>query len=198
MKSLQKLLLIVGFVAIALTALVITVEKSLGPKEDKVIVTSQSILDRISDHYFVVTKSVVVNQDSEITVDKGSKWSNLFWGQTIDARGVIRVDIGVDLSSLTEEDIVVNHKKKTVSIALPQATILNASQFGDIEVDTKQGILKYVLDNDPNDDHNRALDQLITDATVAVRSDETLFEEARTDSSKLLRLIVESLDYTLE
>ncbi len=198
MSGLRKNLLLAGFVLLAAAALIVAVKFAVGgPKEDQVTVTARSILDRISDQYFVVTKSVYVDQKAEIKVDTGSKWSNLFWGQTVKADGVIRVDVGVDMSKLTEQDIVVDQRAKTVRIDVPPADILNASQYGDIEVETKQGVLKYVLDNNPNEDHNRALQQLIAGAKEAVRQDPQLFSAARQDASKILQLIVGGLGYKL-
>ncbi len=198
MSGLRKNLLLAGFVLLAAAALIVAVKFAVGgPKEDQVTVTARSILDRISDQYFVVTKSVYVDQKAEIKVDTGSKWSNLFWGQTVKADGVIRVDVGVDMSKLTEQDIVVDQRAKTVRIDVPPADILNASQYGDIEVETKQGVLKYVLDNNPNEDHNRALQQLIAGAKDAVRQDPQLFADARQDAAKILQLIVGGLGYKL-
>ena len=37
--------------------------------------------------------------------------------------------------------------------------------MGDIEVDSTSGVLKLLLKNDPNADHNLASEQLINDAT---------------------------------
>ncbi len=198
MSGLRKNLLLAGFVLLAAAALVVTVKFAFGgAKEEQITVTARSILERISDQYFVVTKSVYIDQKAEITVDTGSRWSNLFWGQTVKADGVIRIDVGVDLSKLEEKDITVDHRAKTVRIDVPPADILNASQYGDIEVETKQGILKYVLDNDPNEDHNRALQQLIAGAKEAVRQDQRLFGDARQDAAKILRLIVAGMGYQL-
>ncbi|MEA3248800.1 MAG: DUF4230 domain-containing protein [Patescibacteria group bacterium] len=196
MGTIRKTLLTLGFAALAI-AVLLFVGNSIFRGGDKVDVTSQAILERISDNYFVVTKSAFVDEMTEITIDKGSSWSNFFWGQTLTARGRVRIDIGVDLSGITEDDIVIDHANKTVVIAVPQAEILDASQHGNIEVESKQGILKTLLDSDPNDDHNRALAQLITEAKVAVSEDTSLFVEARNDSTRILELIVQSFGYTL-
>ena len=198
MSHFRKNLYAIGFVLIALAILVgvgAVVFRSSG--QDRIEVSSRSILERISDQYFVVTKSAYVDQESTITIDKGSRWSNFFWGQTVKAEGVIRIDVGVDLSRLTEDDITVDHQTKTVRVDVPSADILNASQHGDIEVESDQGVLKYLLDNDPNEDHNRALLQLIADAKEMVRQDQALFYDARQDSSKLLYLIVSGMNYKL-
>ncbi len=187
----------IGFVALAIAALIITVKFGLFSKPEEKTITSRAILERIADNYFVVTKSAIIYEEVEISVDKGSAWSNMLWGQTVKARGTVRIDIGVNLAGLDENSIVVNHRDKTVAIAVPRAEILDASQYGAIEVDSQQGVLKWLTDNDPNEDHNRALEQLLEEAHTSISTDERLFTEARRDSTKLLELIVESFDYTL-
>lgn len=196
MGTIRKTLFAVGFAALAL-AVLLYVGNSVFRGGDEETVTSTAILERISDNYFVVTKSAIIDEEVEMTVDKGSSWSNFFWGQELTARGRIRIDIGVDLAGISEDDIAIDHKNRTVTIAVPQAEILDASQYGNIEVATKQGILKTLLDSDPNDDHNRAQAQLITEARAAISEDAVLFEEARRDSLRVLELIVRSFDYTL-
>ncbi|MFH2063289.1 MAG: DUF4230 domain-containing protein [bacterium] len=202
MFGIRRALLLVGFVLLSAAALALVLRFSLGwgapEPEPQVTVTARSILERVSDRYFVVTKSVYVDQKSEITVDTGSRWSNFFWGQTVQANGVIRVDVGVDMTRLAEDDITVDSRSKTVRIDIPPADILDASQYGDIEVESKQGVLKYVLDNDPNEDHNRALERLVADAKESVRQDPQLFADARRDAARLLGLIVEGTGYRLE
>lgn len=198
MLSIRKTIWAIGFAALSLTLLIGVIVLVTRPKaEPKTVVTARTILERIADRYVVVTKTAYVNQQSEITIDQGSRWSNLFWGQTVKARGIIKVDIGVDLSGLTEKDISVDSKARKVYIDIPNADIIGAYQYGDIEVETKQSVLKYIFDNDPNEDHNRALEQLVSDAKEAVRQDKTLFTAARQDSIGILRLVVESVGYEL-
>ncbi|MFH1047513.1 MAG: DUF4230 domain-containing protein [Patescibacteria group bacterium] len=197
MGTIKSYLYAIGFVALAIVALIITVKVGVFSKSEETQITSRAILERIADNYFVVTKSAIIYEEVEIAIDKGSTWSNLLWGQTVKARGTVRIDIGVDLAGLDESDIVINHQDKTVAISIPRAEILDASQYGAIEVDSKQGVLKWLTDNDPNADHNRALEQLIEEARASISTDEKLFTEARRDSTKLLELIVESFGYTL-
>lgn len=164
---------------------------------DRTVVTSQSILQEITDEYFVVTKTVYLNQDITITIDQGSRWSNFWWGQEIEAEATVRADIGVDLSGLSESDIVIDHEEREVLIYMPEAEILLASVEGDIEAATTQGVLKRLLDNDPNEDFNLAKQQLIEDAKTAVKSREDIFESAQADAVAVLELIVSSFDYQL-
>lgn len=199
MSRFAKLLTLIIVLSVALATLLFLGERlarSVNPAE-QIEISSRTILDRITDQYFVVTKTVVVDQTSNITIDQGSAWSNFLWGQTIEAHGTVRVDIGVDLSELSEEDIEINERTKTVTIALPDASVLDANQIGDIEVDTKSGVLKFLFENDPTEDHNLALKQLAEDARASVQSQE-LLEEARQDATKLLTLIVQDLGYTVE
>ena len=151
MSGFRKTLLLFGFVLLATAALIVVVKLDFSKpiQEEQVAITSLAILERISDQYFVVTKSVYVDQKSEIVVDTGSKWSNFFWGQTVKADGVIRVDVGVDMSQLTEKDIVVDQEAKTVRVDVPPADILNASQYGDIEVESQQGVQTEVRADAP-------------------------------------------------
>lgn len=200
MDKLQKVLIAAGFVILscALLVLVFIFLQQRNTPVPQTQITSRSVIDRIKDQYFVVTKTVVIDQESQIAIDQGSSWSNLFWGQTIDAESLIRIDIGVDMSQLEEGDVEIDEVNKKIIINLPQASILDASQFGDIEVTSKQGILKFFLDNNPNKDHNLALAKLIEEAKASIQDDQKLFDEARTDSIKLLELIIKDMGYTLE
>lgn len=196
MERIIRLLKTFGFAALGL-AVLIGVGAFVFRGGEKVEVTSRTVLDRISDAYFVVTKTVILDQSSEITVDRGSSWSNLLWGQTIEARADVRLDIGVDLSGLTEEDIEVNRLAKTVTVTLPEAVILDASIAGPIDVSNRQGILKRLLDNDPTGDHNLASAQLVSDARAAIAERPELTDEAREDAAKILKLVIDDLGYTL-
>jgi len=197
MLKLYRYLYAFGFALIAVAVLLLVIKFGFMNQTERTEVTSRAIIERIADNYFVVTKSAIIYEEVEINVDKGSAWSNLLWGQTVKARGTVRIDIGVDLAGLDENDIVIDNAAKTVSIAVPRAEILDASQYGAIEVDSKQGVLKWLTDNDPNEDHNTALQRLLEEARTSVSTDERLFTEARQDSTKLLELIVESFGYTL-
>lgn len=158
-------------------------------------ITAQTIVNRIQEQAFLVTKTVYIDQQSEIVIDRGSDWSNFWWGQTITAEGLIRTDVGVDLSKLTSENVKVDHEQKTITIQLPAAEILDSSLSGEIEVVTKSGILKKLLLNDANADYNLALSQLTTDAMTAVNADETLFVEARNTTINMLELLLAETGY---
>lgn len=200
MDKLNKAILTIGFFLIALflvLAAILVLVNRTGRKEVTEEITSTVVLEKITDQYFVVSKTVLIDQETEIKIDEGSRWSNFLWGQTITAEAMIRVDVGVDLSKLTTEDIKINDETKTVQITIPQASILDASQYGDIDVNSKKGVLKFLLDNDPNEDHNQALETLLKEAEKAIIDDQELLDEARRDSVKVIGLIVTNLSYDL-
>lgn len=161
-------------------------------------VTSQVVVDKINDQAFVVSKTVLLDQETQIEIDKGSKWSNFLWGQTINAGGLVRVDVGVDFSKIKATDIKIDQVNKIITIKTQGAEILDASMAGDIKVTSKSGILKFLLENDPNQDHNLAADQLIDEAKKTVTTDDELIKEAEEDSLNVLKLTLQDLGYTVE
>jgi hypothetical protein len=196
-KSLKSYLYAIGIATLGLALLILVIKFGILNKPAQENITSLTVLNKIADHYFIVTKTAYLDQKTEIEIDQGSTWSNLLWGQTLIARGMIRIDIGVNLFELTEKDIIIDHKNKTVQINIPPATIMNSSQTGGIEVSNKQGVLKRLLDNEPTEDHNRAVAQLISDAQQAIKQNNELFITAQQDAVKLLELIIDGLNYTL-
>lgn len=167
-------------------------------KEPEPELNSQTIIKQIKDQSFLVTKTVILDESVEIEVDQGSAWSNLWWGDSIEAEALIRMDIGIDFSKIENENISIDQENKTISIKLPQVSVLDASQYGDIEVRSSKGILKFLLENDPNDDHNRALQALITSAEKSVQTQSDIYREAEENAVKFLDLIVGDLGYELE
>lgn len=198
MDNLKKILVVTLIViAVAISAFLggQFFQRSSERQTREQTVTSQTIVNRIQEQAFLVTKTVYIDQESEIVIDRGSDWSNFWWGQTITAEGLIRSDVGVDLSKVTAESIVVDHDQKTITISVPAAEILDTSLSGEIEVVTKSGILKKLLLNDTNADYNLALSQLTTDATAAVNADEALFVEARNSTTSMLELLLAETGY---
>jgi hypothetical protein len=101
--------------------------KALGVAENQPpVVNSQVILDRITDQYFLVTKTVFVNSKAEIDTPKNNNWTDLFTGKKITVLGLIRVDVGVDMKNMRLENITVDAKNKIVTIDLPHAEILDS------------------------------------------------------------------------
>lgn len=160
-------------------------------------INTRSILHEITTKYEVITKSLFIDQATEITYDQGDSISNWLWGQTITARGVVKVDIGVDLASLSEADVTVDESAKTVSVIIPAAKVVSTSKFGNIEIENDQGILQYALENDPDGDFNKALDQLLVEAALAAETDTKTFVAAREEAARVIGVIVEGLGYEL-
>lgn len=160
-----------------------------------VVVTSQIILDKINDEAFIVTKTIFLDQKKTIRIDQGSDWSNFWWGQTITTEGIIRVDLGVDYKLISENDIAIDEESKTISINVPEATILDASLFGDLNVETSSGILRQLFASDRNKDYNLALQSLIEDASETVIINQELVAESENESLKILQLVLSDLGY---
>lgn len=159
------------------------------------VVTSQTILDKITDQYFLVTKTIFADSKAEIETPKNNNWTDLFTGKKITVSGLIRIDVGVDIKNLGTEKIIVDSQNKLVTINLPAAEILDSSLSGEIDVDVDKSILeklKGLLNDTRNEDYNLALQTLISTAENQVLADATIFAQARTDSMKLVELIVKN------
>jgi len=198
----NRIKIILLFVIIALLILVAAFfygryqGKKLGIAESKPVVSSQVILNRITDQYFLVTKTVFVDSKAEIDTPKNNNWTDLFTGKKITVSGLIRIDVGVDMKNMRLENIVVDSKNKIVTISLPHAEILNSSLSGELDVTADKSILEIIkglFKNTQNEDYNIALKTLIDSANSQVTADESIFEQARTDSVKLVTLIVTSM-----
>lgn len=165
-------------------------------KDASPVVSSQLILDRITSQYFLVTKTVFVNSKAEIETPKNNNWTDLFIGKKITVRGIVRVDVGVDMNKLSPDNIAVNNRQKVVIISLPPAEILDSSLSGELDVDDDKAIvekLKDLFKDTQNDDYNLALSTLIDNAKSQVINDEVVFNAARNDSLKLVQLIVSGM-----
>lgn len=160
------------------------------------IVNSQVILERITDQYFLVTKTVFINSKVEIETPKNNDWTDLFTGKKLTVLGLIRVDVGVDMKNMRPENIVVDSEKKIVTISLPHADILDSSLSGQLDLIADKSItekLKSLLKDTQNEDYNLALETLIASANSQVTANESIFSSAREDSAKLINLIVSGM-----
>ncbi len=191
-----KTVLVLVIVTILLFAGVFLYGKYIGKNSARLeqpIVTSQTILDRITDQYFLVTKTIFANSKAEIETPKSNNWTDLFTGKKITVSGLIRIDVGVDIKNLNAENIIVDSQNKLVTINLPAAEILDSSLSGEIDVDVDKSILeklKGILNDTRNEDYNLALQTLINTAKTQVLADTAIFTQAKTDSIKLIELIV--------
>lgn len=202
MNELKKLFITIAVLVLSLVLLIfigiLVVNWVRRPvvEEQVTEINSRVILDRITDEYFLVTKTVFVDQESEIVIDSGTAWSNIFWGNKIIAEAMVRVDVGVDVQDLSEGNFIVDDQNKTITINVPSASILDTSLDGEIEVSTERGLFRK-LNQDSNEDYNLALENLISEATIAVESDEEIFESAEGDAMQLMKLIVDDLGYEI-
>lgn len=199
----NRIKVIIIFVVIALLILVAVF--FYGRSQGKVaaelanrpsVVNSQVVLERITNQYFLVTKTVFVNSKAEIETPKNNDWTDLFTGKKLTVLGLIRVDVGVDMKNLRPENIVVDSQNKIVTISLPHAEILDSSLSGQLDLVADKSIvekLKGLLKNTQNEDYNLALQTLIANANSQVTADETIFTSARDDSAKLVQLIVSGM-----
>jgi hypothetical protein len=159
-------------------------------------VSSQIILDRITSQYFLVTKTVFSDSKVEIETPKNNNWTDLFVGKKIIVDGVIRTDVGVDMKNLSLNNIIVDSDKKTVTIKLPHAEILDSSLYGQLDFSENKAIvdrLKGFFKDTQNEDYNLALKALVDNAKTEVSADEEIFTQARADSVKLVTLIVSGM-----
>lgn len=159
-------------------------------------INSQVILERITNQYFLVTKTVFVNSKAEIETPKNNDWTDIFTGKKITVDGLIRVDVGVEMKNMRPENILVDTKQKTVTISLPHAEILDASLSGELSINEDKAVvekLKDIFKNTQNEDYNLALQTLIDNAKSQVTADENIFNSARADSLKLVELIVSGM-----
>lgn len=161
-------------------------------------VTSQIILDRITNQAFLLTKTVYLEQKAQIKIDQGSDWSNFWWGQIIDTNALMKVNVGVDLNDLSVANIFVDNINNKILINLPAAQILDATPEGDISVTTQNGVLKFLLANDPNDDYNQAFKQLKLDATSAVNKNPEILASAQTETITILGNLLKDTGYSVE
>ncbi|MFC1780183.1 DUF4230 domain-containing protein [Patescibacteria group bacterium] len=188
---------LIGFLAGITFGLIVGV-KITNSSTEKEVVSSTVILDKIKDQAFLVTRTVVTEQEAVISIDQGSAWSNFWWGHEITADGLMQVDVGVDLANLTTDDITVDDDNKIISINLPKAEVYNSSLEGDIEVTTQSGILKKLLATDDNEDYNLAFDELSLQAEAAVEEDEELLNEAQVSALSTLQVLLSDTGYTVK
>jgi copper chaperone CopZ len=166
-------------------------------KNETTTITKQTIVDKINVNSFLVTRTVYIDQKTQINIDQGSSWSNFFWGQNIEAQALVRADIGIDLSQITNENIFIDNNNKTIRLKIYQAEILDINVDGDIAVRTRTGILRYLLENDPTRDHNLAKTQITDAAKNVIIQDKRLMDEAIIDAQNILQIIFEDTGYKI-
>lgn len=167
------------------------------PQEKEVTIDRQAVIDRISQQGFLVTQVVIIDEEVTVTVDEGSSWSNFWWGHEVEAQSRMQVDVGIDLTEVSKEDIKIDDQKKQIKIDAPEASIYNISLLDDIEVKTKSGVLKKVFDSDKGEDFNLALDELRKTSRLSVESNEDVLRGAESSAEETLNGIFFQTGYEI-
>lgn len=160
-------------------------------------VNSQAILTALRDQGFLVTQTYVFDQPVTIKNTTGSAFKDFFVGQTIEARGSMEANLGIDLAKLSESDVIVDGNKVTIRASGPN--VFNTRLIGPIEVRNSQGILKRVLE--PDDGYNQALAELERAANEAATRPEITARAkttSETELGRLVRLIARDAEVTVE
>ncbi len=156
-------------------------------------ISSEIILQNLQNKGFLVTEDYVINQRVEIKKTSDVLWKDIIWGQKITATAVMKVSMGVDLSKLTKDEVMLSGDK--VRIKLPALEVQSVELVSDINLDNEQGILKRLLDNDNG--YNQALVQLKEEAKKSAQSPEVVKkagDNAKAEIEKFIKLIVPQLN----
>lgn len=200
MNKTNKILIkvIIGLFAILMIFIAFFIGVSVGEKyANNEAVTSTTVFNKITSSALLTSQVVYIDQKSSISVNNDSEWSSLLWGQTITSKGLMKVSVGVDISSVKDTDIAVDTVSKRITINLSAAKILNTELVGDIEITNQQGILKSLFANDPNADFNQALSQLVTDANAAVNADPAVLTAAYQQCVQIISNLYTGTGYTV-
>ncbi|MBU0661102.1 DUF4230 domain-containing protein [Patescibacteria group bacterium] len=157
---------------------------------EETTVSRDVLLTALRDEGFLVSQVAMFDEKVTIEQSTGSAWKDFFWGQDIIARATLQVSSGVDLSTLTAEDVVMSDE--AVEVLLPPVTIHAVELMGEVEVENNQGILKKLFDD--NDGYNPALGQLQESARETAKKDQfrLIAEQSAIDTvERLLRFIEE-------
>lgn len=164
---------------------------------NKMTVSSRSIYEKLTSSAFLTSKIAYLNQETTIEINNESEWSKLLWGQTLTAKGLIKVSVGIDLNEIKETDIAVDNNTKTITISLPQAEILNTELEGNIVTTNQRGILKLLLENDSDADYNLALQKLMSEAEAVLRNENIIFTDSFNHSSEIIKSLYQGTGYTV-
>ncbi len=192
-----RLLLMLSFIGLICAVSVSIILNAIRPQNQ---ITSDVVIDRVTSQLFLVTRTVYSDQELQIKIDRASEWNEFLWGKEISASGRVRVDLGVDLQGITNQDVRVDNTLKQIYIKAPAASILDASLQSKLTVTTGGSILTQIFDRNTNADYKMAVDELVSAAERAGRSDTTLLAETKTAAGEYLSLLFASSGYrvTLE
>lgn len=188
-------------ILLSITALLITAVYyygiHIGRYQDKneVEMSGQAVLREIQDNNFLVTKTIFLSEDIKVEVKYNSGWKDLLWGKTVNMRGLVRADMGVDVDRLSEKDITVDKNEKTILVKMPKAEILDINLDGDLSVETEKGVFEYIKDlftEDQEEIYNNAKNNIVSKAKEDIEANFILYEEAREQSKGMINLILKS------
>jgi hypothetical protein len=171
--------------------------KIFSPPTSKTTISSQVILTALQKQGFLVSQTYVFNQVVTIDNSSGSEWKDIFWGQKIKASGTIKINSGVDLHKLHDQDVIVTSQK--ITITLPAIEIQSTEVLGDVMLSNQQGLLKNIFDND--DGYNQAVARLKLEAekaAVAPELKQEAEENARNEIGRLLKFIDTTREIKIE
>ncbi|MCC6563634.1 DUF4230 domain-containing protein [Candidatus Uhrbacteria bacterium] len=151
----------------------------------RTVVSSQTILTALRDQGFLVTQTYVFDQPVTIRKTTGSVFKDFFVGQTIEARGSMEANLGLDLAKLSAEDVMASQTE--IVVRVPSTTLFNTRLIGPIEVKNSQGLLKRVLE--PDDGYNIALVELTAAAEAAARKPEIMDRATQKAVQEIERLV---------
>lgn len=155
-------------------------------------VDAQAILTALHDRGFLVSQTYIFDTPVTIERNSGNAFKDFFFGQTIEARGTMEVNMGVDLANVSDEDVTIDEEAGKITVRIPKARLFNARLVGPIELKNKEGILKRLLDSD--DGYNEALQQLSQTAEeMAQREDlvEHANDRAMEDIERILGYVAQ-------
>jgi hypothetical protein len=154
-------------------------------------VSTTQIFEKFQEQAFLVTQTFFLEQDTSIVMDAGSNWNNLLWGQEITASGLTRVDVGVDLSNISEQNIQVDNKLQTVRINMPSVEVLDSSITGPLDIDTSNGLLRRIFDDADGEEYNMAMEILVEKSQNSLEENPELLTEAVMSTEKAFEMFVE-------
>ncbi len=180
-----KIALSIIFLAIFFAAGAVAGYFLLKPPSDKTVVTAQVILTALRDQGFLVTQTYIFDEPVTIEKTSGSALKDFFFGQTITARGTMEANLGIDLSQVTSEDVLVENDK--IIVKIPQAKVFNVRLVGPLDVKNTQGILKRLLENEEG--FNEAQAELSKVAEQAALRPEFIDRATNSAKEEVARLV---------
>jgi len=148
-------------------------------------VTSQVILTALRERGFLVTQTYLFDQPVVIRRESGNFFDDLLFGQKITARGVMEVNLGVDLSQVGLTDVQMSEEK--VRISIPGVTLFNVRLVGPLDVQNDRGILKRILERDAG--YNEAQAELARVAEEQARSSVFVERAQQKAAEEIARLV---------